>query len=403
MSGKMLEGIKVVDFSWVYAGPLMTRTLVNYGATVIKIEGRTRHDIERTHGPYRDNIPGLDRAGTYLELNTGKLSLAINLTKPKAKEIAKRLITWADVVVENYSGGTMDKMGLGYEVLRKINPSIIMLSASMQGQTGPHAHHLGFGMQLTALSGYDYIGGWPDREPDNFAVYTDWIAAHYGTAAIMAALDYRARTGKGQYLDLSEYETAVQYISPSLLDYDVNEAIAYRQGNRCEYAAPHGAYRCLGDDRWCAISIFTDEEWKNFCNVIGNPPWTKDTRFSDLAGRKENEDELDKLVEEWTVNKKAEDVMTYMQSAGVAAGLVQTIEDLMENDPQLKHNKFYWDVDNAEIGLYRVPRPPFVTSKSTYEMKSSPLLGEHNEYVCKEILKMTDDEMAELVIEGVIE
>lgn len=211
MPKKLLEGLKVADFTQVYAGSIMTRTLAHHGAQVIKIEGRTRTDIERTHGPYRDDIASPDRSGTYLELNTGKMSLALNLTRKKGKEVAKRVVAWSDLVVENFSGGTMARMGLGYDELQQVKPDIIMLSTSMQGQTGPAASHPGFGMQLTALAGYDNLVGWPDREPNRYGVYTDYIVAHCGILAMMSALDYRARTGKGQYLDMSQFETGVQF------------------------------------------------------------------------------------------------------------------------------------------------------------------------------------------------
>ena len=202
---------------------------------------------------------------------------------------------------------------------------------------------------------------------------------------------------------MSQYENGVHFMAPLILDYVVNQRVANRMGNRYPYAAPHGAYRCRGEDRWCAIAVFTDEEWQSFCKVIGNPAWTNDPKFSTLLARKENEEELDRLVEEWTINHSAEEVMSMMQAAGVAAGTVQTAEDLLEHDPQLKHRHFFWELEHPEIGKYRARRPPFMLSKSPCELRRAPLLGEHNEYVLKEILGMSDEEIAELVIEGVIE
>jgi benzylsuccinate CoA-transferase BbsF subunit len=216
-------------------------------------------------------------------------------------------------------------------------------------------------------------------------------------------LDYRRRTGKGQYFDLSQYEVGEHFLAPLLLDYAVNGKIAKRVGNRDENAAPHGAYRCRGEDRWCAIAVFTDEEWKSFCRVIGNPAWTTEARFASLADRKGNEDELDELIEAWTVNYPPEEVMNLMQAAGVPAGVVETEEDMMEHDPQFRHANFFWTLDHAEVGTYRSPRPPFVMSKAACEVRCAPLIGEHNEYVCKEILGMDDEEIADLVVEGIIE
>jgi len=404
MQKKLLEGIKVADFTWAAVGPLTTKTLSDYGAEVIKIEGKTRPANMRVIGPFKDDVSGLDRSGSFNQWNTSKLSVAINLAHPKGVELAKRFVAWADVVVENFSGGTIKKLGLGYEELKKVKPDIIMLSSCINGQTGPYATHPGAGRQLTALSGLDHIVGWPDQEAVGPAgAYTDFVAPRFNTLAILAALDYRLRTGKGQYLDLSQCENAVHYMAPLILDYTVNRRIADRTGNRLDYAAPHGAYRCRGDDRWCSIAVFSDEEWDNFCKVIGNTVWMKDPRFSTLLKRKENEDELEKLVEALTVNQSAEDLMSMMQEAGVPAGVLQNAEDLQEHDPQLKHRHLYSRLEHPEVGEYTAPRPVFMLSKSPCELKRAPLLGEHNEYAFKQVLGMSDEEIAELVIDGAIE
>ncbi|MDD5288726.1 MAG: CoA transferase [Dehalococcoidales bacterium] len=402
MLRKPLEGLKVADFSWVLAMPLMTKTLADCGAQVIKIEGKTRPDGERSRHAYKDHIPGLNRATDFNQNNTSKLSFALNLAHPKGKEVAKRLAAWADVVTENFAGGVIAKMGLGYKELKKVNPDIIMLSACMQGQTGPHALHPGYGHHLTALSGFHHLVGWPDRKPQHYDAHTDFLTGNFAILCIMSALDYRNRTGKGLYFDMSQYEMGVQFMSHLILDYEVNGKVAVRDGNRCDFAAPHGNYCCLGDDHWCTIAVFTDKEWHSFCKVIGNPDWTQDAKFSTLLRRKENEDELDKLVEAWTVNYPQEDVMYLMQAAGINAGVAESVEESI-NDPQLKHSNFFRELEHAEIGKYRSPRPPFQFSKASLEVRTAPLLGENNEYICKEILGMSDDEIAELVIEGVLE
>ncbi len=403
MEKKPLEGIRVVDFSWVISGPLTTKTFSDHGAEVIKIEGRTRPDILRTGGPFKDGIPGLNRGGAFNEDNTGKLSVALNLAHPKGVEVAKRFVAWADIVVENFAGGSIKKMGLGYEELKKVKPDIIMLSTCMQGQTGPHATHPGYGFHLTALSGFSHIAGWPDRGPADLGAYTDYIAPRFNALAILAALSHRQRTGKGQYIDMSQYEDGIGFMAPLILDNVVNQRVARRMGNRYPDAAPHGAYRCRGDDRWCTIAVFTDEEWKSFDKVIGNPAWTNDSKFTTLLARKENEEELDSLVEEWTINYSPEEVMTMMQVVGVAAGVVETGEDLLEHDPQLRHRHLYWELEHPEVGKYRAAGPSFVLSKSPCELRRAPLLGEHNEYALREILGMSEEEIAELVIEGVVE
>jgi benzylsuccinate CoA-transferase BbsF subunit len=297
----------------------------------------------------------------------------------------------------------MKRMGLGYDELKKIKPDIIMMSSALMGQTGPWHDSPGYGDQLSAISGLHEISGWPDRIPGEIGFYTDFIAPRFNALTILAALDYRRRTGKGQYLDVAQHQGGVQYIAPLLLDYVVNKRVATREGNRDPYAAPHGCYRCKGDDRWCAIAVFTEEEWQNFCKVIGNPPWTKDPRFATLKSRKENEEDLDKHVEKWTINLTDREVMMQMQKAGVGAGLVGTTEDQMENDPQLKYRNFYQEQEHPELGKYRPPRQPCVLSKTPCKISRAPLIGEHTEYALKEILKMTEDEIEKLVEASVIE
>ena len=403
MLKKLLEGIRITDFSWAVVGPHTTKAFADYGAEVVRIENSTKPGLARTGGPFKDETPGLNRSGSFGQYNTGKLSVALNLARPKGVEIAKRFIAQSDIVVENFAGGVIERMGLGYEELKKVKPDIIMLSSCMMGQTGPHASHPGYGLFLSAFSGYNHITGWPDQEPAVVGPYTDYITPHLGISIILAALLYRQRTGKGQRIDLSQYEAGAHFLAPLILDYSVNGRVADRMGNRYPYAAPHNAFRCQGEDRWCAIAVFTDEEWENFCKVIGNPAWTKDAKFATLQARKENEEKLDRLVEEWTINHSAEEVMRMMQAAGVAAGVLQTGEDLLEHDPQLKHRHFFWELDHPEIGRYRAPGPPFILSKSPYELRRAPLLGEHNEYALKEILGMSDEEIAELVVEGAVE
>jgi len=390
---KVLQGIRVVDFTWALSGPISTKHLSDLGAEVIKIETRVRLDIQRTGS----------RMGSFNQHNSGKLAITINLKKPRGLELMKQLIAKSDVVAENFAGGAMEKMGLGYEVLKALKPDIIMLSSCMQGQTGPFARHPGIGFRLTALTGFNQITGWPDRQPGWIGAYTDFVAPRYNILAIMAALEYRRRTGNGLYLDVSQFESGVQFMAPLILDYAVNKQPVDRMGNECSYAAPHNAYRCLGDDRWCAISVFTDEEWSSFCSVIGNPGLADDPRFATLPARKKNEQKLDDVVNGWTSTHTAEDVMRSMQSAGVPAGVLQTGEDLMERDPQLKYREYFTELEHPEVGKYRTNSGAhFRLSKSECDLVRAPLLGEHNEYVFKKILGVPDDEYDKLVEDGTI-
>ena len=256
----------------------------------------------------------------------------------------------------------------------------------------------------SAFSGFGEVTGFPDRLPRAaFGAYTDHVVPRLAMPAVLAALDYRRRTGKGQYLDMSQWEAGVEFLAPTILEYTVNERVMTRMGNRSGQAAPHGAYRCRGDDRWCVIAVYTDEEWRSFCKVIGNPAWTKEPKFGIMLDRLENADELDRLVEEWTINYPPEEVMTLMQASGVAAGVVQNAEDIF-NDPQLKHRHHFKVLDHPELGTFPYEMPAFRLSKTPAEIKKpAPCLGEHTEYVCKKCLGMSDEEFLGLLNEGAFE
>lgn len=404
MPDKALDGIKVVTFEQGLAGPLITTILASYGAEVVRVETRTRLEWHRQVGPFVGNIPSPERAVAYLFVNAGKYGVTLNLKKPEAIEVAKRMVRWADVVVENFAGGVMARLGLGYEDLRKVKTGIIMLSAAIYGQTGPFAKAGGHGNPLTALTGFPHLTGFPDQSPQfpGFTI-TDFTAARTSVLAIVAALDYKRRTGKGQYLDAAQLESTVHLLTPALLEYDVNRREAGRMGNRCGYAAPHGVYRCKGDERWCAITVFNDEEWERFCQAIGKPAWAESPEFATVNGRLENEDKLDRLVEEWTINHSPEEVMSLMQSAGVAAGVVQNDQDL-DNDPQLKHRHYYWKLDHPNnIGSFSYSGMPAKLSQTPYEVRRAPMLGEHNEEFFTQILGISGEEFVRLTAEGVFE
>jgi benzylsuccinate CoA-transferase BbsF subunit len=399
-----LDGIKVLDFTATVLGPTVTRYLADHGATVIRVESMTHPETTRIATPYAGGVFSLNRSGYFATHNSGKLSLTLNMMKPKAVEVARRLVKWADVVIESFVPGVMVRWGLSYDEVSKIKPDIIMASTCLQGQTGPHSNHRGYGQMPSAMAGWFELTGWPDGEPVGpYSAYSDWIDWNYLLISILAALDYRSRTGKGQYIDQSQLESAIHFLSPAILDYNINGRIATRIGNRDPYAAPHGAYRCHGEDRWCVIAVTRDEEWHAFCRVIGNPDWAKERSFATLMARKENEDELDRLVEEWTINHSPEEVMNLMQAAGVPAGVVETAEDLF-HDPQLEHRGHFVVLDHAEMGRHSVGTAVFRLSKCPNSPKfAAPLLGEHNEYVLKELLGISDEEIADLMAEGALE
>lgn len=401
---KALQGIKIVDFTWSMAGPLAISFLAGHGATVVHVESSTRPEFFRTSGPYKDRIPGLDRSGYFAFFGANKYSLALNLNHPRAHIVTRRLVEWADVLADNFTPGQMAKWGLDYEQVRKIKPDIIVLSISQMGQTGPLSKLSGTGTNLVGMAGFTAITGWPDREPvQPFGGYPDFISGALSACSLMAALIYRRETGKGQMIDVSQLEAATQFLAPLILNYTVNGEEGKRKGNRCDYAAPNGVYPCKGDDRWCAISVITEEDWSNFCTAIKSPRWTKDPKFSSLTARKKNEDELDRLVSMWTVNFTAEEVMATLQRHGIAAGVVQSACDLVR-DPQLTARNTLWELTHRELGnylhlgeLFRLSLTPAAGERP------APCLGEHTEYVCRELLEMPDEEFIELLLDKVFE
>jgi crotonobetainyl-CoA:carnitine CoA-transferase CaiB-like acyl-CoA transferase len=401
-----LEGIKVIEFAAYAAGPVIGKHLADHGATVVHIESKARPDGFRTHyPPYKDNIHGLNRSGLFALCNNDKLSITLNLKRaPQATELAKKIVAWSDVVIENFSPGTMKRLGLDYEALKEVNPKVIMLSSSNLGQSGPHAHHPGFGSQLSSLAGFTNLIGYPEGTPQMlYGPYIDYIAVAYGAVAILAALDHRNRSGKGQYIDLAQYESGLQFLSPILLDYKVNGKVACRNGNRDPSAAPHGAYPCKGEDCWCVISVFSEKEWKSLCRAMGNPAWTKEARFDTHQERKKHEAELDQKISEWTSHLSQQQVMEKLQAASVRAALVNTMKDLY-SDPQLTHRRQWAELDHPEIGAMHYQSPPFSLTKTPGgPRRHDPLLGEHNEHFYLELLEISKKEYRELVDQGVID
>jgi len=396
-----LEGIKVVDLTWVAFGPWVTKYLADHGAEVIKIESTTRPDIIRLSPPYKDNKAHPDRAGLFTVFNSSKRSLTLNLKNPKGLELLKKLVKWADVVVENMGVGAMNNLGLGYEQLVKLKPDIIMVSMSILGQSGPLSFFQGFGPHGAALSGVYALTGWPDGEPtSNTLAWPDCVCPWYATTAIMAALDYRRRTGKGQFIDISQVETAIHGFAPAMLRYSANNQVTNRMGNRCDEAAPHGIFRCQGFDRWCAIAIWNDTQWEALCEAMEKREWS--SKFATLKQRKANEDIIEKAIDEWTAPQMAEDVMKKLQSIGVPAGVVQSAENLFA-DPQLKHRDHFPKLDHPVMGKTTHPSWPAKFSASPAQLKPAPALGQDNEYVCIKILGLSDHEFIELVNSGVLE
>lgn len=403
MSKKILEGIRIIEFGWAVVGPLTTSWAGGYGAQIIKIESKTRPDIIRTMTPYKDDKVDLNNSLFFGRENANKFSLALNLKIPEGVEIAKRLVARSDIVLDSYTAGVMARSGLGYAVLKEVKPDIIMLSSCMYGQTGSLRSMPGYGVPLTAISGLTYLCGWPDRPPTGpYGSYTDYLVPRLNLLAMVSALDYRRQTGQGIFIDAAQLESSVQFVAPVLLDYTANQQITKRSGNLSDRAVPHDVFRCRGKDRWCAITVFTEEEWQGFCEAIGNPPWTKTQAFSTFEARKRNEPELNRLVAEWTRNQEAEWVMIQMQRHGVSAGVANNGQDL-GNDPHLKDQHYYRRLDHPEMGAVDYAPHSIEFSKSPQEIFRSPCLGEHSEHIAKTIIGLSDKEFQTYSAMGVFE
>ena len=401
---EIFKGLKILDFTWVVAGPWLVSYFAEHGAEVVHIESSEKHpDLARRTPPYKDGVPGIDNSAYFAQYHCNQYGLTLDITHPIAMEIIEKLVKWADVVTENFTAGFMERIGLGYEDLKKIKPDIIMLRQSQLGQTGPHRFMSGTGNQLTGLAGMSHLCGWPDGEPAViYGGFTDYAGARLGAAALVAALINRHRTGKGQCLDVSQLETSGYSISVPLLDYFSNNRVAERMGNRSPRACPHGVYPCKGEDKWCAITIFTESEWHSFCQASGNSQWQEIAKFSSISNRMKHEDELNELVAKWTAQFSAREVMEKLQEAGVRAGIVQNSED-MHNDPQLKSYDFYWEMDHPVIGKHRCDSHAFTLSKTPRKLKApAPSIGEHNYFVCNEILGLPDDKFVELIENNVL-
>ena len=390
--------LKVADFAWVGVGPITSKYLADHGATVVRVESENRPDVLRGAPPFKDNVPGINRSQFFGDFNASKLGLALDLTRDDAVDIAKRLISWSDVMIESFTPGTVQRMGLDYERLREINPGLVMVSTCLMGQTGPARRMSGYGYHAGAIAGYYEVTGWPDRTPSGpWTAYTDTIAPRFVSSVLAAALDRRRRTGEGCYIDLAQFEAALHFLGPEILDYQVNGRSVTRIGNRDRFAAPQGCYPCRGENNWVAIGVDTDAQWRALAGIIG----CTDT-YATHADRLAAHDAIDEVVCAWTAEREAVAVASELQAAGVPAGVVQRSSDLLR-DPQYLHRGFYRELEHGEMG--RIPYAGHQYRISGYDngpRGPAPQLGEHSFQVLTEFLGMSDEEVGEAFAAGAI-
>ncbi len=405
MAAKPLDGVNVLDFCWVAVGPMTTKYLSEHGATVARVESVKRPGTLRSAAPFRDGVPGINRSGYFANYNANKLGITVDMRHTRARELMLRLAEWADIVTENFTPGTMEGWGLGFDQLQAVNPDIVMFSASMMGRGGPMERQPGFGPVLSSLVGLTNVTGWPDRTPVNpYGAYTDFIVPKFAVAAILAALDRSRRTGTGIHLDLSQLETSLHFIAPLLLDFTANGREQGRMGNRDPGAVPHGVYPCAGENRWIALACNTDEQWQGLL-LAAEPeggPLHADT-FATILSRKAAEDTLDESIAEWTSQYDRLHLMRRLQEHGVPSGVVNDPRDLFE-DQQLTHRGHFQWLDHPEIGPYATEGSEFKMYLTPGSLDSpAPLLGQHTEYFLREIIGLSADEYQSLEADGVLE
>ena len=404
MSNQPLSDVKVLDFMWAIAGPGSTRMLADYGATVVRVESAHRFDATRTVGPFINGKPGAENSGLFFNMNVGKRMLTLDLSKAEARSVVFDLVRWADVVTESFSPKAMRAWGFDYESLRQIKPSIIMLSTCLMGQTGPMAQYAGFGNLAAAIAGFTNIAGWSDRPPAGpFGAYTDYIAPWYNAAAILAALEYRDRTGQGQHIDLSQAEASLHFLGSALLDTAVNGRVQQRAGNRDVNYAPHGVYQTTGVDHWIAIAVTNDDQWNSLCSIMARPDLATAPHFATFAARLTHQDELDELLRAWTKEKDSFRLEEELQSRGVPASAVRSMGE-MYSDPQLQHRGHFVQLTHPKYETTTVEGSRFRLSRTPANITgSAATMGKDNHYVLETLLGYSEGRITELVAAGVLE
>jgi crotonobetainyl-CoA:carnitine CoA-transferase CaiB-like acyl-CoA transferase len=398
MAAMPLEGVRVLDFTWVVAGPVATRILGDHGAQVVK--------VERKDPPPMGNR----KLGLQCDLHRSKLSVALNMQHPRGVELARRLAAMSDIVMDNFSARVMRTWGMDYESLKSVKPDIICISMSGLGHTGPRSSYVSYGPTLQALTGYTQLMAEPDGTPAGYGYsYADMCGGYSGALAALVALWHRRRTGKGQFVDLSQFEAVASVIGPALLDISVNGRTQSPPGYNSQEgpAAPHGVYKCRAldgdDDRWVAISVGTGPEWRRFVTAIGSPEWDSETKFRTLYLRMQNSAELDAHVSRWTAEHSAEDAMAILQRSRIAAGVVENGVDMCARDPQLKERNFWPEVSTKKGVTTHVTGIPFKLSDGSGKVTTiAPEVGEDFDYVLGELLGLNKSDRDDLVAKGAV-
>jgi benzylsuccinate CoA-transferase BbsF subunit len=398
------EGIHILDFTWYGVGPVTTKYLADNGAEVIRIESSARLDGLRLAPPWKDAKPAVNNSQFFASYNSSKKGITLDMSRPKAREIFLRMLPWADVVAESFTPKTLRQWELDYEHLRAIKPELIMLSTCMQGQTGPHRNYPGFGNLMAALAGFYHIAGYSESEIcPPYGAYTDFIAPRFSACALIAALDYRRRTGIGQYIDMAQYEAALHNLAPALVEYFAGGKVLGPNGNRSGRFAPHGAYQCADEDgheRWLALAIASDHEWQEMLKTLGSPP--VDSRFSTMLGRIEHRGALDSFISQLLRPRHADELSAALQAVCISAYPVQNCLDLHQDENLQAFGYWHW-LDHATMGPSPYEGLQHRLSRTQGELRSpAPSLGQHNDEVLSRLLGMSAAEIQQLKQEKVV-
>jgi crotonobetainyl-CoA:carnitine CoA-transferase CaiB-like acyl-CoA transferase len=398
-----LAGIRVADFTWVWAGPFCTLQLAHLGADVIRVETATRLCVTRLLPPYADFQPGPNRSGYFNQYNQGKRSITLDLKRPEALEAARRLCARCDVVVENFAAGVMERMGLGYERLRAERPDVVMIALSGYGATGPDRDKVSYGPAQVPLSGLSSVTGYRGFPPMHVGLsYGDPTGGLHGAVAVLAALLHRARTGAGQYIDLSQWETSMAVLPEAIVDWTMNARQPPRDGNRDPHMAPHGVFRAAGADHWLAVAVEDDEAWRRLAVAVGRPELGEDPRYATLVGRKRHEDELEAVLTDWTCERTPEEATALLQAAGVAAFTAATNQDLAA-DEHLAARGFFVELKHSEVGVRKHVGVPWRMSASDCRVRRpAPCLGADTDAVLRAVCGYGEAEIAALRAAGAL-
>jgi len=408
MAKAPLDGIRIADFTWVWAGPYCTLQLAHLGADVIRIETAQRPCITRVLPPWPEGMPGgLNRSGYFNQYNQGKRSITLNFKNQAAHEVARRLVARSDIVTNNFAHGVMERMGFGYDALKQIKPDIIMISLSGHGDTGPYRDYVAYGPAQVPLSGLSALTGYKGWPPMHSGFsYADPNAGVHGAFAVLAALYHRAKTGEGQYIDMSQWECAMALLPEGILEYTFNAHEPERIGNSDPMMAPHGIYKCLDRpersagnliDQFVAIACADDIDWGRLARAMGAGELANAPKFASLSARKKNEDELDAIVTHWTSSRRAHEVADMLQRAGIAAAVVADNKFLSEEDEHLKARNYFVYCNHPEVGVRQHAGVPWKMSRTETKVRSAaPTIGQHNDDVLAGLLGYSREEIAKL-------